>query len=131
MGGRRLGHRCRYRAGPGHLGHDRGPHPGRDASDLRPLAATGASNWRRRSITAATAGGLAFLGILLGVAGGYLASAGYFQSGRFGQSVFGNLSHVPLLNLLVIVVGLPVMAAVGGFVFSGRQPPLVSRQPIE
>ena len=45
--------------------------------------------------------------------------------------MFGNLSHVPLLNLLVIVVGLPVMAAVGGFVFSGRQPPLVSRQPIE
>jgi putative ABC transport system permease protein len=101
------------------------------ASDLRTLAATGASSWRRRSITAATAGGLAFLGMLLGAAGGYLACAGYFQGGKFGQSVIGDLSHVPLPNLLVIVVGLPVIATVGGFVFSGRQPPLVSRQPIE
>ena len=101
------------------------------ASDLRTLAATGAGSWRRRSITAATAGGLAFLGMLLGTAGGYLAGAGYFQSGKFGQSMIGDLSHVPLPNLLIIVVGLPVIAAVGGFVFSGRQPPLVSRQPIE
>jgi putative ABC transport system permease protein len=101
------------------------------ASDLRTLAATGASSWSRRRITAATAGGLAFLGMLLGAAGGYLASAGYFQSGKFGESVFGNLSHVPVPNLLIIVVGLPVIAAVGGFIFSGRQPSLVSRQPIE
>jgi len=101
------------------------------SSDLRTLAATGASSWSRRSITAATAGGLATLGMLLGAAGGYLACAGYFQKGKFGESVFGNLSHVPLPNLLVIVVGLPVVAAVGGFVFSGRQPSLVSRQPIE
>jgi putative ABC transport system permease protein len=101
------------------------------ASDLRTLAATGASSWRRRSITAATASGLAFLGMLLGAAGGYLACAGYFQGGKFSQSVIGDLSHVPLPNLLIIVVGLPVMAAVGGFVFSGRQPSLVSRQPIE
>jgi putative ABC transport system permease protein len=101
------------------------------ASDLRTLAATGASSRSRRSITAATAGGLAFLGMLLGAAGGYLACAGFFQGGRFGQSVFGNLSHVPLPNLLIIVVGLPMVAAAGGFVFSGRQPSLVSRQPIE
>jgi len=101
------------------------------ASDLRTLAATGASSWSRRSITAATAGGLAFLGMLLGVAGGYLACLGFFQSGKFGQSVFANLSHVPLPNLLIIVVGLPLVAAVGGFLFSGRQPSLVSRQPIE
>ena len=101
------------------------------ASDLRTLAATGASSWSRRKITAATAGALALLGMLLGAAGGYLAAAGYFQSGKFGESVFGNLSHVPLPNLLIIVIGLPVVAAVGGFVFSGRQPSLVSRQPIE
>jgi putative ABC transport system permease protein len=101
------------------------------ASDLRTLAATGASSWSRRWITAATAGGLATLGMLLGAAGGYLAAAGYFQSGRFGETVFGNLSHVPLPNLLIIVVGLPLMAVVGGFIFSGRQPSLVSRQPIE
>ncbi|MGH9079768.1 MAG: FtsX-like permease family protein [Acidimicrobiales bacterium] len=101
------------------------------ASDLRTLAATGASSWSRRSITAVTAGGLATLGMLLGAAGGYLACAGYFQAGKFGESVFGNLSHVPLPNLFIIVVGLPVVATVGGFVFSGRQQSLMSRQPIE
>jgi putative ABC transport system permease protein len=101
------------------------------ASDLRTLAATGASSWSRRWITAATAGGLATLGMLLGAAGGYLACAGYFQSGKFGESVFGNLSHVPMVNLLAIVVGLPLLAIVGGFIFSGRQPAMVSRQPIE
>jgi putative ABC transport system permease protein len=101
------------------------------AGDLRTLAASGASSWSRRSITAATAGWLALLGVLLGTAAGYLACAGFFQGGRFGESVFGNLSHVPLPNLLVIVVGLPLVAAVGGFAVSGRQPPLVSRQPIE
>jgi putative ABC transport system permease protein len=101
------------------------------ASDLRTLAATGAGSWSRRSITATTAGGLALLGMVLGTAGGYLACAGYFQGGKFGESVFGNLGHVPLPNLLIIVVGLPLVATIGGFVFSGRQPSLVSRQPIE
>jgi putative ABC transport system permease protein len=101
------------------------------ASDLRTLAATGASSWKRRMITATTAGGLALLGMLLGTAGGYLAGAGYFQHGKFGENVFGNLSHVPLPNLVIIVVGLPLAAFVGGFIFAGREPPLVSRQPIE
>jgi putative ABC transport system permease protein len=101
------------------------------ASDLRTLAATGASSWKRRMITATTAGGLALLGMLLGTAGGYLAGAGYFQHGKFGENVFGNLSHVPVPNLVIIVVGLPLAAFVGGFIFAGREPPLVSRQPIE
>ena len=60
--------------------------------------------------------------MLLGTAVGYLACAGYFQGGKFSQSVIGDLSHVPLPNLLIIVVGLPVMAAVGGFVFSASRP---------
>ena len=45
------------------------------AGDLRTLTATGATNRIRRTLTAATAGALALLGALLGVAGAYLALA--------------------------------------------------------
>jgi hypothetical protein len=31
----------------------------------------------------------------------------------------------------VIVVGLPVLAAVGGWLLAGREPPAIARQPLE
>ncbi|HEY1828352.1 MAG TPA: FtsX-like permease family protein [Acidimicrobiales bacterium] len=102
------------------------------ASDLRTLAATGASSWRRRSITAATAGGLAFVGAILGTAAGYLASAAYFRTSDLaGQTMWQDLSAVPVSNLLFILLGMPLIAMIGGWILAGRQPPLVSRQPIE
>ena len=45
------------------------------AGDLRTLTAAGATSTTRRTLTAATAGGLALLGALLGSAGAYLALA--------------------------------------------------------
>ena len=42
------------------------------AGDLRTLTAAGATSRIRRTLTAATAGALAFLGSLLGVGGAYL-----------------------------------------------------------
>jgi putative ABC transport system permease protein len=96
------------------------------------LAATGASSWRRRSITAATAGGLAFVGAILGTAAGYLASAAYFRTSDLaGQTMWQDLSAVPVANLLFILLGMPLIAMIGGWILAGRQPPLVSRQPIE
>ena len=44
------------------------------ASDLRTLAATGASSYTRRTLTAVTAGALGFLGALLGTVGGYVGA---------------------------------------------------------
>ena len=44
------------------------------ASDLRTLTATGASSRTRRSLTAVTAGGLAFLGALLGTVAAYVGA---------------------------------------------------------
>jgi hypothetical protein len=38
---------------------------------------------------------------------------------------------VPVKNLLLLLVGMPLLAAFGGWVVSGRQPALISRQPIE
>ena len=45
---------------------------GESAGDLRILAATGATSRIRRTLTATTAGALALLGALLGVAGAYV-----------------------------------------------------------
>jgi len=101
------------------------------ASDLRTLAATGASSIKRRNITASTAGAMALLGAVLGTAGGYLACAAVFRTSNLaGQSLLTNLSAMPTTNLLIILVGMPLVATLGGWIFSGRQPPLVSRQPI-
>ncbi len=101
------------------------------SSDLRTLAATGASSRTRRNVTAATAGALGFLGAIVGTGAAYLAAAAYFRTGKLGQSVFQNLSQVPTMNLLAILVGMPLLAAACGWLLAGRQPPLVSRQPIE
>ena len=63
------------------------------AGDLRTLTATGATSRIRRTLTAATAGALALLGALLGVAGAYVALiATYFDE-------LGYLGRIPLLPL--------------------------------
>jgi putative ABC transport system permease protein len=43
-------------------------------------------------------------------------------------ALFGD---VPLTDLLILVAGLPLIAAAGGWLFAGREPPAISRQPIE
>jgi putative ABC transport system permease protein len=95
------------------------------ANDLRTLAATGASSNTRRTLTGATAGALALLGALLGTAGAYLAVVAW------NRSDLHNLKHVPYLNLVVIVVGLPLVATTAGWLLAGRQPPAIARQPLE
>jgi putative ABC transport system permease protein len=41
------------------------------------------------------------------------------------------MSHVPVLDLLLILVGIPLAAAAGSWLFGGRQPPVIARQPLE
>jgi putative ABC transport system permease protein len=38
---------------------------------------------------------------------------------------------VPLSDVLILLAGLPLIAAAGGWLFAGREPPAVARQPIE
>ncbi|MGH2561545.1 MAG: ABC transporter permease, partial [Thermomicrobiales bacterium] len=95
------------------------------AGDLRTLTAAGATSTIRRTLTAATAGGLAFLGALLGIAGAYLA----LTAGSFGD--ISALSPIPILHLLVIAVGVPLVAAIAGWLLAGSEPPALARQPIE
>ncbi len=99
------------------------------ASDLRTLAATGAGGRTRRALSGVTAGTLALLGAVLGTAGAYVAALAWFESGR-AQGV-SSLTSVPWGNLAIIVIGLPLLAAAGGWLFAGREPRLVSQRPLE
>jgi putative ABC transport system permease protein len=99
------------------------------ASDLRTLAATGASGSTRRTLTAATAGMVALLGAVLGSAAGYVGCIGYAQSNHLDG--LSSLSNVPLQYLLIIVVGMPAIAAIGAWLLAGRQPSGLGRQPLD
>ncbi len=101
------------------------------ASDLRTLAATGASGQTRRNLTAATAGALAFTGALLGTVAGYVGTAGWFRSNSFNGGLSALITSVPAENLLIIVVGMPLVAAAVGWLLAGREPPAIAHQPIE
>ena len=93
------------------------------AGDLRTLTATGATSRIRRTLTAATAGALALLGALLGVAGAYLALAATYHDD------LGYLGRIPVLSLVLIVVGVPLIAAAAGWLLAGREPPAIARPP--
>lgn len=99
------------------------------ARDLRTLTATGASGRVRRTIAATTAGALAFTGAVIGIAGGYLAAVGFFRSNSLDG--LSSLSAIPVANLLVILVGMPLAAMVIGWLVAGRQPAGMSHQPLE
>jgi putative ABC transport system permease protein len=99
------------------------------ARDLRTLTATGASSTTRRTITAATTAVLAFTGAVVGIIGGYLAAIGYFRSNSLDG--LSSLTSIPVTNLLVILVGMPLAATVLGWLLAGRDPAGIARQPLE
>ena len=41
------------------------------------------------------------------------------------------LGDLPLSDVLILLLGLPLIAAVAGWLLAGREPPLIARQPIE
>jgi putative ABC transport system permease protein len=98
------------------------------ASDLRTLAATGASSPTRRTLTAATAGALALLGAVLGTVAAYVAAIGYAWDNQLDG--LSELSSVPTENLLIILIGMPLIAAVAGWLLAGREPAGLGSQPI-
>ncbi len=94
------------------------------AGDLRTLAATGASGTTRRTLNATSAAALALLGAILGTAAAYLALIAWHWHD------VGYLDQPPYLNLAVLLVGLPIAAALGAWVF-GRAPRTLARRPLE
>jgi putative ABC transport system permease protein len=94
------------------------------AGDVRTLSATGASSHTRRMITGATAGALGLLGGVLGSLGAYLALLAWHHG------KFSSLADPPIVDLLVIVVGLPLIAALGGWLLAGPEPAVIARAPL-
>ena len=98
------------------------------ARDLRTLTATGASSWNRRALAAVTAGALALTGAVLGTVMAYAAALGYSWDNQLDG--LSGLSSVPTGNLLIILVGMPLVAAVAGWLLAGREPSAIARQPM-
>ncbi len=62
-------------------------------------------------------------------AAGYLAAIAYsWDNSLDGLS---SLANVPTENLLIILVGMPLIAAAAGWLLAGREPPAIAHQPIE
>jgi putative ABC transport system permease protein len=95
------------------------------AGDLRTLTATGATSRIRRTLTGATAGALALLGAVLGVAGAYVVMGALYHDD------LGYLRDVPVLYLAFAVVGVPLAAAASGWLLAGREPAAIARPVIE
>lgn len=69
---------------------------------------------------------IGLLGALVGTAVAYLAALAYFRC-----QLSERLSHVPALDLILILTGLSAIAAAGGWLSAGREPSGISRQPLE
>jgi putative ABC transport system permease protein len=44
------------------------------------------------------------------------------------SSLFGD---VPLADVLILLLGLPLVAAIGGWLLVGREPEMIARQPLD
>ena len=89
--------------------------------DLRTLEATGATRRTRRALTASTCGALAGAGVLLAIIASYGAIvAGYWPDTH-------RLGDIPLAHLTTIGIGLPTLAMVLAWLFSGRDQPNLNR----
>ena len=97
---------------------------GEAAGDLRILSASGATSITRRTLTATTAGALGGLGALLALVVAYAGiGAGYWGD-------LDPLGRVPVVHLAVAVLGLPLLAAAGGWLLAGKEPPAIARRPL-
>jgi putative ABC transport system permease protein len=94
--------------------------------DLRTLIASGASAATRRAITAATAAALGLLGVVLGMAFAVIASLVWAHGSL--AALFGD---VPMADVLILLIGLPLVATAGGWLLAGHEPEFVARQPLD
>jgi putative ABC transport system permease protein len=99
------------------------------ASDVRVLTAVGASSRTRRTITSSTAGALALLGAVIGTVGAYIALIAFSRTNQLDG--LSSLTSVPIANLLLILVVMPLAAFVGAWLLSGRQPVSIAHRPLE
>jgi putative ABC transport system permease protein len=97
--------------------------------DLRTLSAAGASGRTRGILVATTAGALGFTGAVIGAAGGYLAAIGFARGNQLDG--LSSLDSIPVANLLLILIGMPLLAAIVSWLLAIRDPGATSRRPLE
>jgi putative ABC transport system permease protein len=91
------------------------------AGDLRTLTATGATSRTHRTLTAATAGGLASsVRSSVSPAPISCSPATYYDELDY-------LGRIPVLYLVLMVAGIPAAAAAAGWLLAGREPPAIAR----
>lgn len=96
------------------------------ARDLRLLMATGAQQSVGRTITATTAGVLALGGVVLGVMTAYIALCA-----AYAHRLHILRAHIPLPYLIAEVVGVPLIAALCGWLLASRQPETLPRSVLD
>jgi putative ABC transport system permease protein len=60
---------------------------------------------------------------------GYIAAIGFYRASRL--DTLSSLTSVPVTNLLLIIVGMPLVAVLGGWLLAGREPTAIGRRPLE
>jgi hypothetical protein len=60
---------------------------------------------------------------------GYVAAIGFFRTSQL--DTLSALASVPVANLLLILVGMPLAAMAGGWALAGREPTAIGRRPLE
>ena len=65
-----------------------------------------------------------------GTVGGYIALIGWLRSNSLNGGI-SSLGNVPVSNLFLILVGMPLLATIVGWLLAGREPPAIARQPME
>ena len=96
------------------------------AGDLRTLTAAGASSGVRRTIVGATAGVIGLLAAIVGTAAAAIAALAWAKTSP--SAIFGG---IPAIDFLLVLIGLPAVAAIGGWLLAGRNPSGIARQPLE
>jgi putative ABC transport system permease protein len=76
-------------------------------------------------LTASTAAVLALLGALLGMGLAYVVLLAAYRSD------LGELTPLPVRELLALGIGLPVAATVVGWLLAGKEPTSFSRQALD
>jgi putative ABC transport system permease protein len=93
--------------------------------DLQTLTAVGASRRTRRALTAFTAAGLAVPGAVLGVLGAYITLVAAYHSH------LGKLLPIPTAQLLGLLLGVPALATVVGWLMAGFEPRSFARRTLD
>jgi hypothetical protein len=65
---------------------------------------------------------------VLGLAGGYLAAIGFFRTSHLDG--LSSLRSIPVASLLLILVGMPALAVIAGWLLAGREPAAMGHQPL-